>query len=174
MSTNWYRPDVIAQDLTPAPFAAWDDLIGAVASTTQNYLLELACLIARSGLDPGAPTAPRSDTTIFAEQMVVDVASLTTDVRTAGLVELGTGAPTFLLAVWIEDMMIRADVAWRAMFREEWRPIPTPTQTDPGRPTSDSFSPWPSCLPSTQSPRSWSGCAGPEPTLAGFVNQDGT
>ncbi len=68
---------------------------------------------------------------VFAEQMVVDVASMTTDIRAAGLAELGAGAPAFLLAVWVDDMMIRASAAWRAMFGEEWRPIPTPGQADP-------------------------------------------
>ena len=61
----------------------------------------------------------------FAAQMVVDVASMTADVRAAGLAELGAGAPAFVLAVWTEDMMIRAGTAWREMFGEEWRPIPT-------------------------------------------------
>ena len=67
----------------------------------------------------------------FAEQMVVDVASMTTDVRTAGLAELGSGAPAFVLAVWTEDMIIRAGAAWREMFGEEWRPIATSAETDP-------------------------------------------
>ena len=67
----------------------------------------------------------------FAEQMVVDVASMTTDVRAAGLAELGSGAPAFVLAVWTEDMMIRAGTAWREMFGEEWRPDPTSAETDP-------------------------------------------
>jgi hypothetical protein len=67
----------------------------------------------------------------FAEQMIVDVASMTTDVRAAGLAELGAGAPAFVLAVWTEDMMIRADAAWRGMFGEEWRPIPTSAESDP-------------------------------------------
>jgi alkylhydroperoxidase family enzyme len=66
----------------------------------------------------------------FAEQMVVDVASMTADVRGAGLAELGAGAPAFVLAVWTEDMMIRASAAWRGMFGEEWRPIPTSAETD--------------------------------------------
>jgi hypothetical protein len=67
----------------------------------------------------------------FAEQMVVDVASMTTDVRAAGLAQLGAGAPAFILAVWTEDMMIRADAAWREMFGEEWCPIPTSAETEP-------------------------------------------
>jgi hypothetical protein len=67
----------------------------------------------------------------FAEQMVVDVASMTTDVRAAGLAELGAAAPAFVLAVWTEDMMIRADAAWREMFGEKWRLIPTSAETDP-------------------------------------------
>ncbi len=67
----------------------------------------------------------------FAEQMVVDVASMTTEVRTAGLAELGAGAPAFVLAVWTEDMMIRAGVAWREMFGEEWRLTATSAETDP-------------------------------------------
>ncbi len=67
----------------------------------------------------------------FAEQMVVDVASMTTDVRAAGLDELGASAPAFVLAVWTEDMMIRAGVAWREMFGEEWRSVPTSAEADP-------------------------------------------
>ena len=105
--------------------------MGAVASTTPSNVLELARLIAQAGLDPAAPVAPRSNTAIFAGQMVVDVSSMTPDVRTSGLIELGAGAPGFMLAVWIEDMMIRARVAWRAMFGEEWHPIPNSNQADP-------------------------------------------
>jgi hypothetical protein len=112
-------------------FAAWDELINAVASTTPTNLTELARAIARASLDPAVPAVPRSDAMAFAEQMVVDVASMTTDVRAAGLAELGAGAPAFILAVWTEDMMIRANAAWREMFGEEWRPIPTSGETDP-------------------------------------------
>ncbi len=67
----------------------------------------------------------------FAEQMVVDVASMTTAVRAAGLAELGADAPVFILAVWTEDMTIRANVAWREMFGEEWRPTPTSADAKP-------------------------------------------
>jgi hypothetical protein len=119
---------VIARDQAPAAFTAWDDLLGAVASTTPT---DLARAIARASLDPAVPAVPRSDAVAFAEQMVVDVASMTADVRAAGLAELGAGAPAFVLAVWTEDMMIRADAAWREMFGEEWRPIPTAAETDP-------------------------------------------
>ena len=112
-------------------FRAWDVLIDAVASTTLTELTELARAIARASLGPAVPAVPRSDTMAFAEQMVVDVASMTTDVRAAGLAELGGGAPAFVLAVWTEDMMIRADVAWREMFGEQWGPIPTSAETDP-------------------------------------------
>ena len=73
----------------------------------------------------------RIDAMAFAEQMVVDVASLTADVRAAGLAELGADAPAFVLAVWTEDMMMRAGTAWREMFGEEWRLIPTSAETDP-------------------------------------------
>jgi hypothetical protein len=122
---------VIARDQAPAAFTAWDELIDAVASTTPTELTEQARAIVRASLDPAVPAVPRSDAVAFAEQMVVDVASMTTDVRAAGLAELGAGAPAFVLAVWTEDMMIRAGVAWREMFGEEWRPIPTPAETDP-------------------------------------------
>jgi hypothetical protein len=122
---------VIARDQAPAAFSAWDDLIDAVASTTPTELTELASAVARASLDPAVPAVPRSDAMAFAEQMVVDVASMTTDVREAGLAELGARAPAFVLAVWTEDMMIRADSAWREMFGEEWRPIPTSAETEP-------------------------------------------
>jgi hypothetical protein len=122
---------VIARDQAPEAFAAWDELIGAVASTTPTDLMELARAIAQASLDPAVPTAPRSDATAFAEQMVVDVASMTTAVRAAGLAELGARAPAFVLAVWTEDMMIRAGAAWNEMFGEQWRPAPTSVETDP-------------------------------------------
>jgi hypothetical protein len=122
---------VIARDQAPVAFSAWDELIDAVASTTPADLAEQARAIARASLDPSVPAVPRSDAMAFAEQMVVDVASMTTDVRAAGLAELGASAPSFVLAVWTEDMMIRADAAWREMFGEEWRPIPTSVETDP-------------------------------------------
>jgi hypothetical protein len=122
---------VIARDQAPAAFMAWDELIDAVASTTPTDLMEQARDIARAGLDPAAPAVPRSDAMAFASQMVVDVAAMTADVRAAGLAELGAGAPVFVLAVWTEDMMIRADVAWREMFGEEWRPIPISAETEP-------------------------------------------
>jgi hypothetical protein len=122
---------VIARDQAPAAFAAWDELINTVALTTPTDLTERARAIARASLDPAVPAVPRSDGMAFAEQMVVDVASMTSDVRAAGLAELGAGAPAFVLAVWTEDMMIRAGAAWREMFSEEWRPVPTSAQTDP-------------------------------------------
>ena len=122
---------MIAREQAPAAFAAWDELIDAVASATPAGLTERARAIAWASLDPAAPPVPRSDATVFAEQMVVDVASLTAAVRAAGLAELGTGAPTFVLAVWTEDMMLRAGTAWREMFGEEWRLIPTSAETDP-------------------------------------------
>jgi alkylhydroperoxidase family enzyme len=122
---------VIARDQAPAAFAAWDELMDAVASTMPADLTQRARAIARASLDPAAPEVPRSDAVAFAEQMVVDVASMTADVRAAGLAELGAGAPAFVLAVWTEDMMIRAGTAWREMFGEDWRLIPTSTETDP-------------------------------------------
>ncbi len=122
---------MIARDQAPAAFSALDELIGAVVTTTPSDLMEQARAIARSCLDPAAPVVSGSDATNFAVQMVLDVASMTADVRTAGLAELGAGAPAFVLAVWTQDMMIRAGVAWREMLGEEWRPIPTPAQSDP-------------------------------------------
>jgi len=122
---------VIARDQAPSAFTAWDELIAAVASTTPTDVSQRARAIARASLDPAAPAVPRSDAVAFAEQMVVDVASMTADVRAAGLAELGAGAPAFVLAVWTEDMMIRAGTAWREMFGEDWRLIPTSTETDP-------------------------------------------
>jgi hypothetical protein len=122
---------VIVRDQAPTAFTTLDELIDAVASTTPTDLMEQARVVARASLDPAAPVVPRSDAAAFAGQMVLDVASMTADVRTAGLAELGAGAPAFVLAVWTEDMMIRAGAAWREMFGEEWRPIPTPARTDP-------------------------------------------
>jgi hypothetical protein len=122
---------VIARDQAPAAFRAWDELIDAVASTTPDDLTQRARAVARASLDPTVPALPRSDATAFAEQMVVDVASMTTDVRAAGLAELGADAPAFVLAVWTEDMMIRANAAWSEMFGEEWRPSPTSAEGDP-------------------------------------------
>jgi hypothetical protein len=112
-------------------FAAWDELIGVVASTTPTDLMEQAHAIARASLDPAAPAVPGSAATSFAAQMVVDVASMTADVRASGLAELGVAAPAFILAVWTEDMSIRAGTAWREMFGEDWRPIPVSAKTDP-------------------------------------------
>jgi hypothetical protein len=122
---------VIARDQAPAAFMAWDELLDAVASTTPAALREQARAVARASLDSAAPAAPRSDAMAFAEQMVIDVASMTADLRAAGLAELGADAPAFVLAVWTEDMMIRADAALREMFGEEWRPIPTSAETNP-------------------------------------------
>jgi hypothetical protein len=122
---------VIARDQAPAAFTAWDELLGAVAATTPTAWREQARAVARASLDPSVPAVPRSDATAFAEQMVVDVASMTTELRAAGLAELGAHAPPFVLAVWTEDMMMRADAAWREMFGEEWGPIPTTAGTDP-------------------------------------------
>jgi hypothetical protein len=122
---------VIARDQAPAAFAAWDVLLDAVASTTPSVLREQARTIARASLDPAVPAVPRSDAMAFAEQMVIDVASMTPDLRAAGLAELGTDAPAFVLAVWTEDMMIRADTAWREMFGQKWRPIPISAETAP-------------------------------------------
>jgi hypothetical protein len=112
-------------------FTAWDELIDAVVSTTPTDMIEQARAVARASLDPTVAAVPRSDAMAFAEQMVVDVASMTPDVRAAGLAELGAGAPAFVLALWTEDMMIRASAAWREMFGEEWRPISTSAETNP-------------------------------------------
>ncbi len=122
---------MIARDQAPAAFTAWDELIGAVASTTPTDLSERARAVARASLDPAVPALPRSDAVAFAAQMVVDVASMTPEVRAAGLAELGADAPAFVLAVWTEDMMLRAGAAWREMFGEEWRHIPTSAEIDP-------------------------------------------
>ncbi len=123
---------MIARDQAPAAFTAWDELIDVVASTTPDDLTHQARAVARASLDPAVPTAlPRSAATAFAEQMVVDVGSMTTEVRAAGLAELGAGAPAFLLAVWIEDMTIRSCAAWNEMFGEAWRPVPTSGEGDP-------------------------------------------
>jgi hypothetical protein len=122
---------VIARDQAPAAFRAWDELLDAVATTTPTIWREQARAIARASLDSVVSAVPRSDATAFAEQMVVDVASMTAELRAAGLAELGTDAPAFVLAVWTEDMMMRAGAAWREMFGEEWRPIPTSTETAP-------------------------------------------
>jgi hypothetical protein len=122
---------VIARDQGPAAFNAWDELIEAVASATPADLMQRARAIARSSLDPAVPSLPRSGAVAFAEQMVVDVAAMTVDVRAAGLAELGTAAPTFVLAVWTEDMMIRARAACREMFGEDWRLVPTSAASDP-------------------------------------------
>jgi hypothetical protein len=122
---------VIARDEAPAAFTAWDELIDAVVATTPAGLMDQARAVPRGSLDRDEPAAPRSDATIFAEQMVVDVASMTSEVRAAGLAELGAHAPAFVLAVWTEDMMIRAATAWREMFGEEWIWTPTSAQTDP-------------------------------------------
>ena len=92
-----------------------------IASITPAELTERARAVARASLDPAVPAVPRSAAIAFAEQMVVDVASMTTDIRAAGLAELGAGAPAFVLALWTEDMMIRASAACREMFGEEWR-----------------------------------------------------
>jgi len=122
---------VIARDLAPTAFRAWDELVDAVASTTPDELLKRARSVARASLDPTAPVVPRSDGVRFAEQMVTDVASMTADIRAAGLAELGAEAPAFVLALWMEDMTIRAEAAWRQMFGEPWTRAPIPTQTDP-------------------------------------------
>jgi hypothetical protein len=122
---------VIARDLAPAAFVAWDELMSALTSTTPADLMERAGAIARAGLDPAAPAVPGSDASTFAIQMVVDVASMTPTVRAAGLAELGADAPGFLLAVWTEDMMTRAGAAWREMFAEDWQLTPLSTELDP-------------------------------------------
>ncbi len=122
---------MIARDQAPEAFTAWDELIDAVASITPTNLTEQAHAIAQASLDPSVPAVPRSDAMAFAEQMVVDVASITTAVRAAGLAELGAGAPAFVLAVWTQDMMIRANAAWREMFGEEWHSMPTSAEADP-------------------------------------------
>jgi hypothetical protein len=122
---------VIARDQAPTAFAAWDELIDAVASSSSTEFTMQAREIARASLDPSVPAMPRSAAVAFAEQMVVDVASMTAEVRAAGLSELGAGAPAFVLAVWTEDMMMRADVAWREMFGEQWHPTPTSAETNP-------------------------------------------
>ena len=71
---------MIARDQAPVAFRAWDELIDAVASTTPTDLTGQARSIVRASLDPTVPAAPRSEAMAFAEQMVVDVASMTTDV----------------------------------------------------------------------------------------------
>ena len=122
---------MIARELAPAAFRAWDELIDAIAANTPDDVVALASSIAQASLEPSTTAVPRSEAVAFAEQMVVDVASMTDDVRDAGLAELGAGAPMFVLAVWTNDMMIRADVAWSEMFDEECPRFSTSTRSDP-------------------------------------------
>ena len=164
---------MIARDQAPVAFAAWDALIDAVASTTPAHLTEQARAIVRASLDPAVAAVPRSDAMAFAEQMVVDVASMTTDVRAAGLAELGAGAPAFVLAVWTEDMTIRADAAWREMFGEEWRPIPTSAEVDPWVAHGRFLLEVAKLQTSIRLPPNWSGSAGREPTTAGSASPAG-
>lgn len=126
-----YGRAVIARDQAPVAFAAWDELIAAVASSTSSERATQARAIARASLDTVAPVVPQSGSTAFAMQMVVDVASLTAEERAVGLAALGSGAPSFLLAVWTEEMMIRAGASWRELFSEDWRPIPASVDVDP-------------------------------------------
>jgi hypothetical protein len=165
---------VIARDQAPEAFTAWDELIDAVASTTPTDLTELARAIARASLDPAVPAVPRSDTVVFAEQMVVDVASMTTDVRAAGLAELGAGAPAFVLALWTEDMTIRADAAWREMFGEQSRPIPISAETVPWVAHERFLVEVANCELSIRLPPNWSGSAAREPTTADSASPAGT
>jgi len=122
---------VAVRNFAPAAFAAWDELTGAVAAATSIEQLEIAGVVARGSLDPAAAAAPRSDAMAFVEQMVVDVASMTPELRAAGLAELGPDGPSFVLAVWVEDMRIRAGVALRETFGEEWHPNPTSVRIPP-------------------------------------------
>ncbi len=122
---------MIVRDQAPVAFAAWDELVHAVAASTPDDLMEQARAIARSSLDPAAGDLPNSDAARFGGQMVVDVASMTPDVRAAGLAELGTEAALFVLALWTEDMTIRAAAAWREMLGDAWEPIPKWTPHDP-------------------------------------------
>jgi hypothetical protein len=122
---------VIARDQAPAAFAAWDELVDAVAASTPIDLMERARAIARTSLDPVERVLPRSGATAFAEQMVVDVSAVTSEERAAGLAELGANAPGFVLAVWTEDMKTRSNAAWRVMFGEECLPKSTSQPTDP-------------------------------------------
>ncbi len=92
--------------------------------------MELARAVARASLDSAAPALANSDAVTFAAQMVIDVASMTPAVRAAGLAELRGAAPAFVLALWTEDMMLRAGTAWRQMFSEEWSAVPATTQVD--------------------------------------------
>ncbi len=122
---------MIARDQAPAAFAAWDELIVAVVSSTSADQMDLARAVARAGLEPAAPTVPKSGRTAFAVQMVVDVASMTPEVQAAGLAELGPDGPAFILGVWTEDMTMRAGAAWRELFGEEWRLIPAAADVGP-------------------------------------------
>ena len=130
-STKRYGRIVIARDQAPVAFAAWDELIAAVASRTSADLMEQARAIARASLDPAASAVPKSGRTAFAAQMVVDVASMTPELRAAGLAELGADGPAFILRVWTEDMMMRAGAAWREMFGEEWSLMPAAADVGP-------------------------------------------
>lgn len=122
---------MIAREHAPAAFTAWDELFAAVTAAMPSHRMDLIRALARASLDPAAPAVPTSDAVAFAEQMVVDVAAMTTDVRAAGMAELGADAPTFVLAVWMEDMMLRGGTAWREMFGEEWHPMSPSVEVDP-------------------------------------------
>ena len=122
---------MIAREQAPSAFAAWDELIDAVAGALPRDQIDLAGAIAKASLDPRAPAVPTSDGVVFAEQMVIDVASVTPDVRAAGLAELGADAPVFVLAVWAEDMKIRSGAAWHQIFGEAWQPNPAASPINP-------------------------------------------
>ena len=124
---------MIAREQAPVAFGAWDALLGVIDATTPTDLVEEAHAVARASLDPSAPApaARPGAATAFAAQVVVDVASVTPDLRAAGLAALGADAPAFVLALWTADMMLRAGTAWLEMFGEEWHPVATSAGSAP-------------------------------------------
>jgi alkylhydroperoxidase family enzyme len=113
-----------ARGWAPAAFAAWDELVGAVVSTTPPDLMQLARTVVGAALGAAEQPQERSASVAFAEQVVVDVASLDDGLRSSALAELGGGAAPFVLALWVEDMTVRADRALGEMLGGGLSPRP--------------------------------------------------
>jgi hypothetical protein len=96
---------------------AWVALERVVEVATPPGDLALARAVVASALTVrGCDPPPTGAAAVFGEQMVIDVASVTDDQRSAALTELGDAAFAYVQAVWVADMGTRARSAFQSIL----------------------------------------------------------
>jgi alkylhydroperoxidase family enzyme len=111
--------------LAPEPFASWDTVVASLdAATTPGRRAAVGALVASvlrtEPPEPdSAPDALDPAVAAFAEQVVLDVGSLTDGQRAAALADLGAEGFGFVQLLYVTDLGTRMAAAWRQLFGTE-------------------------------------------------------